>query len=163
MYCTQTTESIIMRPSPDFSPAILVFPCQIRGDPLIEGVKWERVSKSRKIWPLGDVDQSRCSKVTLSSINSAWLYYGPVIAQFIYSARRFVSDSWASCSHFRTALIDTALGYLPPVGTTGYVTYSWLRTRFTINIMIAGLLNICSVSNKLDDITTAKSLPAFRR
>jgi len=29
MYCAQTTESIIMRPLPDFSPAILVFPYQI--------------------------------------------------------------------------------------------------------------------------------------
>jgi len=36
MFCTQTTESIIVRPSPDYSPAILVFPHQIwtlaRGD-----------------------------------------------------------------------------------------------------------------------------------
>jgi len=29
MYCAQTTESIIMRPSPDCIPAILVFPYQI--------------------------------------------------------------------------------------------------------------------------------------
>jgi len=29
MYCAHTTESIIMRPSPDCSPAILVFPYQI--------------------------------------------------------------------------------------------------------------------------------------
>jgi len=29
MYCVQTTEPIIMRPSPDCSPAILVFPYQI--------------------------------------------------------------------------------------------------------------------------------------
>jgi len=46
-YCAQTTESIIMRPSPDCSPAILVFPTPnmnpiALGNPLAEGVKCER-------------------------------------------------------------------------------------------------------------------------
>jgi len=85
MYCAQTTESITIRPLPDCSPPILVLfilnmnPIA-RGDPPFEGVKWEmqRVGESRKILPRGDVvNQSRCSNVMLSSIHSAWRYYGP--------------------------------------------------------------------------------------
>jgi len=46
VYCTQTTEPIIMRLLLDCSPAIPVFPYQmcsrqLDGIPLIEGVKWE--------------------------------------------------------------------------------------------------------------------------
>jgi len=49
MYCAKTTESIIMQLSPDCGPAILVSPVPntnliIRGDPLTEGVKWEKGS-----------------------------------------------------------------------------------------------------------------------
>jgi len=103
MYCVKTTETIIMRPSRDCSPAILDFPNQRRDPPLSEGASNRRgVGKSCTIRPRGDVvGQSRCSNVTLSSINSARRYYGPVIAQFIYSVGRFVSDSWASCFRFR--------------------------------------------------------------
>jgi len=47
MYCAQTTESIIMRSSPDCSPAILDFPYQYELDslmiPLIDGVRWYTV------------------------------------------------------------------------------------------------------------------------
>jgi len=47
IYCAQTTELIIMRPSPDCSPAILVFTHQnmnpiARADPLIQSVKWKK-------------------------------------------------------------------------------------------------------------------------
>jgi len=48
-----------MQPLPDCSPAILVFSIPnmnpiARGDPFVEGVKWERVDKSRKIRPIND-------------------------------------------------------------------------------------------------------------
>jgi len=43
IYCAQTTESLVARPSRHCSPAILVFPYQIaQRDPPSEGVKWER-------------------------------------------------------------------------------------------------------------------------
>jgi len=44
MYCAQTTESIIVPPSPDCSPAILVFTYQISARQLegIHGITWER-------------------------------------------------------------------------------------------------------------------------
>jgi len=64
MYCAKTTESIIMRPSPDSSRAILVFPShepgnwRAEGIPFIESVKseWGRyMSKNRPLNRLYDV------------------------------------------------------------------------------------------------------------
>jgi len=54
MYCAQTTESIITRPSPDSSPAILGFPHQIRtrGKPLNGVSNGRGVGKSRQIRPI---------------------------------------------------------------------------------------------------------------
>jgi len=47
MYCAQMTDSIIMQPLPDCSPAILVYPYQMSritlGILVIQGVKWECV------------------------------------------------------------------------------------------------------------------------
>jgi len=57
MYCAKTTESIIMRPSPDCRTAILVFPYQIwpdssRGFPSLKVSNGRGLGRSRKIRPI---------------------------------------------------------------------------------------------------------------
>jgi len=98
MYCAQMTGSVIIWLSRDCSPAILVFWCQVwtrwhEGSPTLKvskqrgvGKKSQKLSLFIEAWLCGDVDQSRHVNVTLSSINSAWHCYGPVIVQFICSA-----------------------------------------------------------------------------
>jgi len=52
MYCAQTTESIMMRPSPDCSPAILVFAHQVWEYTSFMASNGRGIGKSRKIRPI---------------------------------------------------------------------------------------------------------------
>jgi len=116
MYCAQTTESIIMRPSPDCSPAILVFPYEPDSSRVLRAPNGRGVGKSRKIRLINNSH--------LPEGQLCFVAFSFCIEEILTSTcGRFFSRSWAcyynlaSCRFGFVGRSSLKLAVTCPVGT----------------------------------------------